>query len=57
MTETVKLPDPVPPGFTLRRVSWLRRTVRYEWPGEDGTVLRSPTFNATAQEWDRARER
>lgn len=49
-----------PASMALRRVSWLGRTVRYEWPGVDeegkSVTYYSPTFTATSQEWERAHE-
>lgn len=43
------------PNLVLRRMSWLARTVRYEWDGESGKE-RGPVFTATLQEWERARD-
>lgn len=47
-------------GVTLRRMSWLMRTVRYEWSGVDDygktVTTYSPTFEATLQEWERAHD-
>lgn len=51
--EAFKVPDTVPPGFTLRRVSYLARTVRYQWNGPKGPYY-GPVFQATLQEWERA---
>lgn len=48
-----KAPDPLPESARLFRVSWLQRTVRYEWY-MGGKYLFGPVFQATAQEWERA---
>lgn len=40
----------------LVRVSWLRRTVRYEWYDDDAGVICGPVFHATLMEWERARD-
>jgi hypothetical protein len=44
-----------PEHAVLRRMSWLQRTVRYEWR-DNGALVWSPVFEATAQEWERARD-
>ena len=52
--------SPPPPGtvVTLRRISWIQRTVRQEWMAKnaDGDNVREygPTYGATALEWERA---
>lgn len=35
----------------LRRMSWLQRTVRYEWH-ENGKLVLGPVFPATLLEWE-----
>lgn len=47
--------EPPPAGATLRRVSYIARTVRYEWT-VDGWTRYAPAFTATAQEWERAHD-
>lgn len=52
-----KTQDKPGPGFTLRRVSWLQRTVWYEWPcSHCGMDHHCAAFTATSQEWDRAHD-